>query len=209
LTGERAKATLSGKQFYADLNARNRMDITNFGGEEKVVAAKEAKIDLEKIRSKKGQIGKSSIEDVMLAIAKIKGDPFKGHGLFIQQGCVACHSIKRGEKLKGPFMGQIGSIMTRQQIAESILKPSASISQGFATVLITAKGNKTYMGFVTEESAQKIVMRNIAGDVFTVKVSDILTRKELKTSMMPTGLANALSYDEFASLVTFLSQQRN
>jgi putative heme-binding domain-containing protein len=106
-------------------------------------------------------------------------------------------------------MGQIGSIMTRQQIAESILKPSASISQGFATVLITAKGNKTYMGFVTEESAQKIVMRNIAGDVFTVKVSDILTRKELKTSMMPTGLANALSYDEFASLVTFLSQQRN
>jgi putative heme-binding domain-containing protein len=185
------------------------MDITAFGGEEKVVVAKEAKIDLEKIRSKKGQIGKSSIEDVMLAMAKIKGDPLKGKGIFTRQGCVACHSIKRGEKLKGPFMGQTGSIMTRQQIAESILKPSASISQGFATVMITAKGNKTYMGFVTEESAQKLVMRNITGDAFTVKVSDILTRKDLKTSMMPTGLANALSYDEFASLVTFLSQQKN
>jgi hypothetical protein len=66
-------------------------------------------------------------------------------------------------------MGQIGSIMTRQQIAESILKPSASISQGFATVTITAKGNKTYMGFVTEESAQRIVIRNIVGDVFSCK----------------------------------------
>jgi putative heme-binding domain-containing protein len=209
LTSERAKATVSGKQFYADLNTRNRMDITAFGGEEKVVVAKEAKIDLEKIKSKKGQIGKSSIEDVMLAMAKIKGDPLKGKGIFARQGCIACHSTKKGEKLKGPFMGQIGSIMTRQQIAESILKPSASISQGFATVMITAKGNKTYMGFVTEESAQKLVMRNIVGDVFTVKVSDILTRKELKTSMMPTGLANALSYDEFASLITFLSQQKN
>ncbi|TSD66713.1 c-type cytochrome [Inquilinus sp. KBS0705] len=209
LTAQRAKATPAGKQFYADLNARNRMEITAFGAEEKVAAVKEAKIDLEKIRSKKGQIGKSSIEDIMLALAKIKGDPTKGRGLFTQQGCVACHSIKRGEKLKGPFMGQIGSIMTRQQIAESILKPSASISQGFATVTITAKGGKSYTGFVAEESAQKIVMRNIVGDVFTIKASDIVSRKELKTSMMPTGLANALSYDEFASLVTFLSQQKN
>ncbi|SDD18891.1 putative heme-binding domain-containing protein [Mucilaginibacter pineti] len=209
LKAERLKASTTGKQFFADLNARNQMDIAGFGGEEKVVAAKEVKVDLEKIRNKKGQIGKTSIEDVMLMIAKIKGDPATGKALFARQGCIACHSITRGEKLKGPFMGQIGSIMNRQQIAESILKPSASISQGFATILITAKGNKNYMGFITDESSQKIVMRDITGSVFTIKTADILTRKEMKTSMMPTGLANALSYDEFASLVTFLSQQKN
>jgi putative heme-binding domain-containing protein len=208
LTTVRAKATPADKPFFGELNARNQMEIKAFGGEEKAPVAKEAKIDLQKIRNTKGQIGKSSIEDIMLALAKIKGDPFKGAALFTKQGCVACHSIKRGEKLKGPFMGQIGSIMTRQQIAESILKPSASISQGFATVMITAKGNKSYMGFVTEESAQKIVLRNIVGDVFTIKTSDVLSRKELKTSMMPTGMANALSYDEFASLVTFLSERK-
>ncbi|TFF39730.1 DUF7133 domain-containing protein [Mucilaginibacter psychrotolerans] len=208
LTSVRNKANATGKQFFAELNARDRMEIKAFGGEEKVVAAKEVKIDLEKIRSKKGQIGKSSIEDIMLALAKLKGDPAKGKALFAQQGCIACHSIKKGEKPKGPFMGQIGSIMTRQQIAESILKPSASISQGFATVTIAAKGNKTYMGFITGESAGKITMRNISGDVFTVNTADIISRKEMKTSMMPTGLANALSYDEFASLVTFLSQQK-
>jgi putative heme-binding domain-containing protein len=208
LAAERGKASPAGKQFYADLNARDQMEIAAFGGEEKAPVVKEAKIDLEKIRNKKGQIGKSSIEDIMLALAKLKGDPAKGKALFAQQGCIACHSIKKGEKLKGPFMGQIGSIMTRQQIAESILKPSASISQGFATVTVTAKGNKTYMGFITEESAQKIVMRDIGGNVYTVKTADILSRKEMKTSMMPTGLANALSYDEFASLVTFLSQQK-
>ena len=209
LTLERAKSGAAGKQFYADLNERHQMGITAFGGEEKSVATKETKVDLAKILNKKGQIGSTSIEDVMLMLAKVKGDPKKGKALFAQQGCIACHSLTRGEKLKGPFMGQIGSIMNRQQIAESILKPSASISQGFATVMITAKGNKNYMGFITDESAQKIVMRNITGDVFTIKSSDVLTRKELKTSMMPVGLANALSYDEFASLVTFLSQQKN
>jgi putative heme-binding domain-containing protein len=202
------KANEAEKQFFADLNARHRMEITEFGGEEILAAKEETKVDLEKIRNQKGQIGKSSIEDVMLAMAKIKGDAVVGKSLFTKQGCVACHSISKGETMKGPFMGQIGSIMNREQIAESILKPNASISQGFASVLITAKEDKSYMGFVSEESADKVVMRNIAGQVFTIKTADILTRKELETSMMPAGLANALSYEEFASLISFLFDQK-
>lgn len=196
------------KQFFADLNARNRMGITEFGGEEVVAAKEEVKVDLEKIRNKKGQVGESSIEDVMLAIAKIQGDPATGRKLFTKQGCVACHSLSRSEVMKGPFMGQIGSIMNREQIAESILKPNASISQGFASVMITTKGDKTYMGFVSEESAEKLVIRDITGQVNTIKVANITSRKEMETSMMPPGLANELSYEEFASLVTFLSQQK-
>ena len=198
----------SDKQFFADLNSKNRMEITEFGGDEAVVAKTETKVDLEKIRNKKGQVGEASIEDVMLAMAKIPGDAAVGKTLFTQQGCVACHSINKGEAMKGPFMGQIGSIMTREQIAESILKPNASISQGFASVLITAKKDKSYMGFVTEESAGKLVLRDITGQVYTIKTSDIISRQEMETSMMPSGLANALSYEEFASLITFLSQQK-
>ena len=208
LKAEWLKADAEGKQYFVDLDARHRMGIAEFAVEEKLATTEEPKIDLEKIKNKKGQVGKSSIEDVLLAINKIQGDPLKGRTIFNNQGCVACHSLSRTEKMKGPFMGQIGSIMNREQIAESILKPDASISQGFATVMITAKGDKTYMGFITEETAAKIVMRNIAGEVFNIKTSDILTRKEMENSMMPQGLANSLSYEELASLVTFLSQQK-
>lgn len=207
LTEEWNKSAASEKQFFADLNAKHQMGITEFGGDE-IVAAPEVQVDLEKIRKRKGQIGQSSIEDVMLNMAKIKGDPATGKALFIKQGCIACHSLNKGEPLKGPFMGQIGSVMNREQIAESILKPDASISQGFATVLITTGGKKSFMGFVTAESADKITMRDIAGQVTTLKTADILSRKEMETSMMPTGLANSLSYEEFASLITYLSQQK-
>ena len=199
----------SDKQFFKDLNSRLRLNIPELGTEEPVVAVKEeVKVDLEKIRNKKGQVGESSIEDVMLAMDKINGDPALGKTLFTNQGCIACHSISKSETMKGPYMGQIGSIMNRQQIAESILKPNASISQGFASVMITAKGNKSYMGFVTEESANQLVLRDITGQVYRIKVSDIVKREELENSMMPAGLANALSYEEFASLITFLSQQK-
>ena len=203
------KAGASEKQLFADLNGRHRMGITEFGGEENlVVAEEEVTVDLEKIKNQKGQIGKASIEDVMLAMAEIKGDPIKGKALFSQQGCIACHSIDNDETMKGPFMGQVGSIMNREQIAESILKPNASISQGFASVLLATKDGKNLMGFISQESADKIVMRNIAGQVFNVDKADVLSRKELETSMMPAGLANSLSYEEFASLITFLSQQK-
>ena len=210
LKAEALKGGPAKKPFFAELDARHRMEIAAFAAPKKADAplAKEPKVDLEKIKSKKGQVGKSSIEDVLLAINKLKGDPAKGKLLFASQGCVACHSISKGEKMKGPYMGQVGSIMNREQITESILKPNASISQGFATVMITAKGNKSYTGFVTEETAARVVLRDIGGNVYAVKTSDILSRKEMKTSMMPAGLANSLSYEELASLVTFLSQQK-
>jgi putative heme-binding domain-containing protein len=207
LTQEWNKSDPIGKQFFADLNAKHQMGITEFGGEE-ILAVQEDKVDLEKIRNKKGQIAASSIEDVMLAMAKIKGEPAMGKALFVKQGCQACHTINKGELPKGPFMGQIGSIMNREQIAESILKPNASISQGFATVLITTKANKSFIGFVIAESVDKITMRDITGQSTTLKTADVLSRKEMETSMMPAGLANSLSYEEFASLITYLAQQK-
>jgi putative heme-binding domain-containing protein len=208
LVKESEKSGANQKQFFTDLNARHRMEIPAFATEEKIVADEEPKVDLEKIKNKPGQVGDTSIEDVLIAIAKLPGDAVKGKAIFTSQGCFACHSINKGEKMKGPFMGQIGSIMNREQIAESILKPNASISQGFATVMISAKGDKTYMGFITEETANKVVMRNIVGEVFNIKTSEILSRQEMDSSMMPAGLANSLSYNELASLVTFLSLQK-
>ncbi len=197
------------KQFFTELNSKYRLRIDAFG-EIKVEEPKEDMpvVDFDKIKNKKGQIGESSIEDVMLALGKIEGDASKGEALFISQGCVACHSITKDQVMKGPFMGQVGSIMNREQIAESILKPNASISQGFSTVQISTKGGDNYVGFVTRESADDLTIRNIVGTAKELKKSNIAERKELETSMMPAGLANALSFEEMASLVTYLSQQK-
>jgi putative heme-binding domain-containing protein len=208
LVAQRRKANASGKRFFADLNGKFRLGIAGFGGEEQMVAETENKIDLNKIRNKKGQIGNTSIEDVMLAIAKLKGDPRVGRKIFSQQGCVVCHTTKKSETPKGPFMGQIGSIMNREKIAESILKPNASIAQGFSTVHIITKDKRDLTGFVTEESADGVRLRDITGNVHDIKKNSIQKREELRTSIMPTGLANSLSLQEFASLVSFLESQK-
>jgi putative heme-binding domain-containing protein len=198
----------SQKPVFAALNDRLRLGIVELGTESAAPEVEEASVDLESIKNKKGQVGESSIEDVVLAMASIKGDAIKGKTLFTSQGCIACHSIEKGQVMKGPFMGQIGSIMNRDQIIESILKPNASISQGFASVQITTNDGKFFMGFVTAESAQELTIRDIAGNATKLEKKNIKDRKELENSMMPAGLANSLSFEEFASLVTYLEQQK-
>lgn len=207
LKDEWEKASASEKQFFVDINNRHRMGIEEFN-REIAENEEEIEVDLEEIRNQEGQVGENSIEDVLLALQEVKGDPVKGKEIYDRQGCVACHSIGTDEVMKGPFMGQIGSIMNWEQIAESILKPNASISQGFATYLIKTKDDKKYMGFVSKESADLIEIRNIAGEKFTINIEDIISRERMESSMMPPGLANALSYEEFASLVSYLSQQK-
>ncbi|MFS4456987.1 hypothetical protein [Maribacter sp. 2304DJ31-5] len=209
LTNEWKKESENDKDFYAALNTKYRLEIDEFG----IIEPSEPKedlpiVDLDNIKNKKGQIGKASIEDVMIAIKQIKGNAELGSKIYKAQACNTCHSLKSSEPMKGPFMGQIGSIMNREQIAESILKPNASISQGFSTVQIRTKGEKNYIGFVTSESASALTIRNIAGLATEIKKSDISERKELENSMMPVGLANALSYEEMASLLAFLEQQK-
>lgn len=169
----------------------------------------ESQVDLKKITAgAAGEVGKTSIEDVILSLDKLKGDIKRGEKLFTQQGCIACHTTEKSQPLKGPYMGQVGAILTRDQIAESILKPSASISQGFATVMVTTKDGKALSGFVSAETADEIEMRDIAGAVHKVKTSNIKQRHELEISMMPPGLTNALSLKDFVSLVDYLASKK-
>ena len=106
-------------------------------------------------------------------------------------------------------MGQVGAILSREQIAESILKPNASISQGFATVFIETKDKQVFTGFVTLETADEMELRDIVGMVHKVRKSNIAKHEELEISMMPPGLANGLSMKDFVALVDFLSSKKN
>lgn len=180
----------------------------NPGSSEKPELELASTVNLENISAIKGEVGSLAIEDILSQLQNISGDTEKGREVFNRQGCMVCHTLSSSQPLKGPFMGHIGGIMTRDQIAEAILNPNATISQGFATVLITTLDGNTLSGFISRETADEVDIRDISGSVFTLKTEDISDRSELNSSMMPAGLASALSLHEFASLVNFLSQQK-
>jgi putative heme-binding domain-containing protein len=143
-------------------------------------------------------------EDVIAQVIKTKGDALLGEQLFTRQTCVACHTTNANQPPKGPFLGNISQTYKRPDLAQNILDPNKTIAQGFATNVFTLKDGTMNMGFVTDESGDKVTLRNIAAQEFTYKKADIAKRDTLPTSIMPPGLVLNLTVKEFASLLDYL-----
>ena len=70
------------------------------------------------------------------------------------------------------------------------------------------KSGIVHVGFVTESNSDTMTLRNMAGQVTKLDASDIEHEEHLPSSMMPPGLANALSLEEFASMVEYLASKK-
>src|SRR6185312_10633306 len=87
-------------------------------------------------------------ERVVGAVEREEGEPSLGAQLFQKQGCVNCHTVSKAEGLKGPYLGDIANRYSRKELAESILKPSVKIAQGFETQKFATVNGQTIEGFV-------------------------------------------------------------
>ena len=118
--------------------------------------------------------------------------------------CIACHTTSQQQAQKGPYLGNIAQTYNRSDLAANILDPNRTIAQGFATNMLTLDGGVTHMGFVTDESGDKLTIRDITSKEFTFEKTKITSRSTLPTSMMPPGLMAGFTIREFASLLDYL-----
>ncbi len=169
-------------------------------------AVKKLKLDPAKLAAKPTGplISTMKVDDVIAQVLTTKGDKTRGETLFTQAACVACHTVKKDEPVKGPFLGNIAETYKRKELAEAILLPNKTIAQGFVTNLFTMKDGSVQMGFVTQEAADKVVIRNIAAQEITLDPKNIAKREKNDKSLMPEGLAAALTVSDLASLLDYL-----
>lgn len=149
-------------------------------------------------------IEKMPYEQVVAAAIKEKGDAALGKELFTKQGCMQCHTTSAQEPPKGPFLGGIAKRYSRAELCESILKPSAKISQGFETQWFKDADGEMYEGFVTRDAGDEIEVRNILGVTTTLKKSEIKERGKREISVMPEGLVAKLTVHDLGSILAYL-----
>ena len=168
-------------------------------------AAKQLKIELAGSEDpNKVTLTRLGYDKVLAASATEKGDVNIGKELFTKQGCVQCHTVAQEEPLKGPLLLGIAQRYNRGELVEAILKPGATVSQGFETQWFQMEDGLNYEGFVVRESGDEVEMRNVTGAVTVLKKKEIEERGKRETSMMPTGLADKLDMKEFASILAYL-----
>lgn len=185
-----AAADAEQKAFLTGLANKHRMNLEGIG-------------EIEVTKGKKEKtLADISIEDVMLALDKTKGDPAKGREIMKTQACAACHSIAETDPKRGPDLNKIGATLDREAIAEAILKPDAAIASSWVDV--TTNDGTTHQGTLVEKSDTQVIVRNIAGVSTTLKPADV---KEIKTSastLMGPHLMDTLTMPQFADVIAYL-----
>jgi len=169
-------------------------------------AAEKLAIDLNPVGDGKDRVTIATLkhEDVVAAAQSEKGDAKLGMRLFARQNCIACHTVSTSETPKGPFLGGISTRYKRQELAESILKPSAKLAQGFESQVFLLTDGRVLEGFVSREAGDEVEVRDSKGTVHLLKTDDIDERKKSEVSIMPNGLADKLTVKELASILAFL-----
>jgi putative heme-binding domain-containing protein len=165
-------------------------------------AAKELRLDQRAKNAK--TIAQFAFDDVQTKLGGASGDKKLGEKLFVKQGCINCHAVAANEPPKGPFLGGIATRYKRSELIESILKPSQRLAQGFETQYVATDDGFVLEGFVVRESGDELELRNQQGISTVVPKKKIEERGRRELSVMPTGLADRLTLDDLASILTYL-----
>jgi putative heme-binding domain-containing protein len=148
--------------------------------------------------------------DVDAWLKQLEGpaDPAAGERIFFNPraaACFRCHEMHgRGAQI-GPDLTTAVRSLGKRKLVESIVDPSKEIAPRFVPWTLELKDGRVLTGLlVTEGAGGSETYSDNAGKLFTLMPEDIAAHHPLAKSIMPEGLADALTPQEFRDLVAFL-----
>ena len=133
------------------------------------------------------------------------GNPEEGRRLFLQDNsaqCIRCHILGEYGGEVGPDLTGIAGILSREQLLEAMIDPSARLAPGYGTVTVTTSDDEQLTGVLEYESADSLVIRT--GDGNSRRLSQqLIQEKNYIPSSMP-NMQQVLTKQEIRDLVAFL-----
>lgn len=144
----------------------------------------------------------------MIAEVQSHGNAERGASVYQRAalGCIACHSVKGVGGTIGPDLGAVGTAQPIDFIIGAILDPQKEVKEGYISTLITTRDGTEYQGYLTRESEAELVVRDPLLDSEVRIRRDQVQEKKENGSVMPAGLVDTLSRNEFLDLVRYLSE---
>ncbi|WP_128545823.1 PVC-type heme-binding CxxCH protein [Larkinella soli] len=132
------------------------------------------------------------------------GDAGRGLNVY-KNNCAICHQVN-GEGMDfGPKLSEIGSKLPKEAQYLAILYPDAGISFGYEGYEVKFKDGSTVSGIVASKTESDLQMKFPGGTTSNYKMSDVVSLKQMDSSMMPTGLHENMSTQELVDLVEYLA----
>jgi putative heme-binding domain-containing protein len=144
--------------------------------------------------------------DEVLALVENSADQVRGELLFKHAngaGCSKCHGWLAGALSHGPNLSGVGSRANLRHIVQSMLEPSAVITEGFQQQAVLTEDGLIYNGILIEESGLSLTLANSSGELQTISKSSIESRKTNPVSAMP-GVGSILDAQQVADVAAYL-----
>ena len=145
-------------------------------------------------------------------LAKLTGDAGAGAVVFRNTtgaNCIACHQIGEEGRMVGPPLSTVGQKLGKEQLYQAILYPNEAILMGYETWVVRTKKGETFAGLKTSDTPDQVTIKDTDGKYHDVDTPDIDRKVMQKVSLMPEGLAGAMTMKELVDLVEYLSTLRN
>jgi putative heme-binding domain-containing protein len=137
----------------------------------------------------------------------MKVSPENGFAVF-QRACATCHVMNKDGFDFGPKLSEIGSKFPKDGLYRAIVYPSENISFGYEGWEIKMKDGSTLSGIISSRTATNIDLKLPGGTKMQLKTSEVKSTKQIKESLMPSGLHQAMSKQEFAQLLGYLANAK-
>ena len=119
--------------------------------------------------------------------------------------CVRCHTAGNASDggAVGPSLKRIASTLSREQILEALVNPSARLAAGYGSVSLKLSDGQEVFGTLAKETASDLTITTSDAEPLVIPIARIAKRENMPSSMPAMG--TLLSKREIRDVVEFLS----
>ncbi|MBS0266331.1 MAG: methyltransferase domain-containing protein [Planctomycetes bacterium] len=124
-----------------------------------------------------------------------------GRALF-NKTCATCHVLYGQGKSAGPDLTG-SNRKNHEYLLENIIDPNASVAVDFRMTVVSLKSGRVVTGLVVEKTDKTLTLQT-QNERIVVEKSEIEEMKGTNASLMPEGLLNTLTEEQFCDLAAYL-----
>jgi putative heme-binding domain-containing protein len=117
--------------------------------------------------------------------------------------CVRCHIVGGEGTTVGPNLKGVASRLTREQLLQALIEPSARISPGYGTTNFVLTDGQEVTGSIISETDELVQLKTNDAEPLRIPVTRIKSRENLPSGMPPMG--SLMSKREIRDVVEYLS----
>ncbi|MFM7317986.1 MAG: hypothetical protein ACKO5E_13660 [bacterium] len=148
----------------------------------------------------------TELKALMAEVAE-KGNAKRGEEIFRREenSCQKCHALAGAGGQVGPELSDVGSVSPVDYLLNSVVTPELAVKELYQMMTVLTTDGRIVQGIIIDQDDQRLKLKDAEGKEFSLTNAEI-EEKKMGGSLMPKGLPNLMTRQEFVDLISFLSE---